>query len=91
MCRGRPGRKLVGMPSTTLPTPMRARTQLWLFLATYLLYDAGRWLPFAGHAPAASGACRLDHPVWVSVSAHVAVEGSASNVALQGPRRQATC
>ena len=58
-----------------------ARPELALFLAAYLLYDAGRWL-FAGHAPEARA-----HADWIidlERSAHVAVEGPFQR-ALEGP------
>jgi hypothetical protein len=73
-------RVLVRDPRRALPPGWVARPELALFLAAYLLYDAGRWL-FAGPAPAARA-----HADWIidlERSAHVAVEGSVQR-ALEG-------
>ena len=60
MYQGRPLRNLGVMstaPSLALPAaargaPMRARSQLLIFLAAYLVYTAGRWLTNADLGPA---------------------------------------
>jgi hypothetical protein len=72
---------LVGDAPRSLPPGWVARPELALFLAAYLLYDAGRWL-FAGHAPAARA--HADWIIRLERSAHVAVEGSVQR-ALEGP------
>jgi hypothetical protein len=74
-------RVLVRDARRALPPGWVARPELALFLAAYLLYDAGRWL-FAGHAPAARA--HADWIIRLERSAHVAVEGSVQR-ALEGP------
>ena len=74
-------RVLVCETPRALPPGWVARPELALFLAAYLLYDAGRWL-FAGHAPAARA--HADWIIGLERSAHVAVEGSVQR-ALEGP------
>src|ERR1044071_3156981 len=74
-------RVLVRHARGALPPGWVERPELALFLAAYLLYDAGRWL-FAGHAPAARA--HADWIIGLERSSHVAVEGSVQR-ALEGP------
>jgi membrane-associated phospholipid phosphatase len=76
------GRMLAAMSGTSITTSLRARSELGLFLAAYLLYTAGRWLTAAELAPA------TEHAEWI-LSAEgdlgLAVERSIQEALAGGP------